>query len=388
MELKPVLVTCLVFFLLSSCKEGSKERQLSSVFTDAEQTDSATQDYDLYEIEESGELICITISGPDTYFEFRGKGFGLQNDLAELYSRHIGVRLRMEVAHDTAEVISRLRKHEADIAAIQLNPAPGTLRCINGWLVNKESTQLHQSINEWYKPEFVTLVQKRTSSPAPVRRTPRPVMLDASAGRICQYDVLLQRHASSIGWDWRLLAAQCYQESAFDPHAVSWAGAQGLMQIMPATAVHLGVKGDIFDPETNIEASVRYLQQLNLTFNDIPGQVARIPYILAAYNGGVNHVRDAMALTRKHGLDDHQWRNVEDFILKLSQPLYYRDPVVTSGYLRGTETHGYVRSIMERWAQYRGQARNYSKASTPAPSKRSKNPTQIRRPDFYPSDPL
>ncbi len=213
-------------------------------------------------------------------------------------------------------------------------------------------------------------------------------MLDASAGRICQYDVLLQRHASSIGWDWRLLAAQCYQESAFDPHAVSWAGAQGLMQIMPATAVHLGVKGDIFDPETNIEASVRYLQQLNLTFNDIPGQVARIPYILAAYNGGVNHVRDAMALTRKHGLDDHQWRNVEDFILKLSQPLYYHDPVVTSGYLRGAETHGYVRSIMERWAQYRGQARNYSKASTPAPSKRSKNPTQIRRPDFYPSDPL
>ena len=344
--------------------------------------DSLSSAYDLRDIEESGELICITLSGPDTYFEFRGKGFGLQNDLAEAYAHQIGARLRMEVAHDTAEILNRLQNREVDIATMQLPSSSGTIRCENGWLVHQEAHQLAQSINDWYSPELVQQFKNRPKTTVAVRRQARPVMLNASTGQICQYDALLQRHAAAIGWDWRLLAAQCYQESAFDPRAISWAGAQGLMQIMPGTAAHLGVTGNIFDPETNIEASVRYLKELNQTFADIPGQSSRIPFILAAYNGGVNHVRDAMALARKNGRNEKAWRDVEPYILHLSEPQYYRDPVVTSGYLRGSETYGYVRNIMDRWGQYCGQARNYSKASTPQPSKHSKHPTQVQRPDL------
>ena len=104
--------------------------------------------YDLRDIEESGELICITLSGPDTYFEFRGKGFGLQNDLAEAYAHQIGARLRMEVAHDTAEILNRLQNREVDIATMQLPSSPGTIRCENGWLVHQEAPQLAQSIND------------------------------------------------------------------------------------------------------------------------------------------------------------------------------------------------------------------------------------------------
>ena len=90
------------------------------------------------------------------------------------------------------------------------------------------------------------------------------------------------------------------------------------MQIMPATAEKLGVNAaDVFDPETNIEASARYIKQLNHQFSDIPGSSVRIPFVLAAYNGGTNHVRDAMALARKNGknasyvfsLGDNVWRN-------------------------------------------------------------------------------
>lgn len=52
------------------------------------------------------------------------------------------------------------------------------------------------------------------------------------------------------------MAAQCYQESGFDPEAVSWAGARGLMQIMPETAVHLGLPADqMHQPEKNISAA-------------------------------------------------------------------------------------------------------------------------------------
>lgn len=288
----------------------------------------------------------------------------------------------MEVAHDTAEVLERLRRRDVDLVAMKLSPAPGTIQCANHWLVSEEAHLLVQSINDWYTPDVLKETPRYSMPNAQVKRTERPVMLDASRGRISQYDALFQRHSAVVGWDWRLLAAQCYQESAFDPRAVSWAGAQGLMQIMPGTAAHLGVNAsDIFDPETNIEAGVRYLKELNQTFSDIRPQSARIPYVLAAYNGGVNHIRDAMALARKHGKSDQLWRDVEPFILLLSQPQYYNDPVVSSGYLRGSETHDYVRAIMDRWMQYRGEARGFSNASVPTPSKNPKRKIDIRRPD-------
>lgn len=290
--------------------------------------------------------------------------------------------MRMEVAHDTLEALRRLMDGEVDILTLDMPPSEGTLRCANHWLVAASQADLSQSIDTWYRPEILEQIKRRPAARHEVRRKARPMMLNASTGQICQYDGLMQQHASTIGWDWRLLAAQCYQESAFDPQAVSWAGAQGLMQIMPATAAHLGVSGDIFDPATNIEASVRYLQQLNQTFSDIPDQSSRIPFILAAYNGGANHVRDAMALTQKNGGNERIWRDVAPYILKLAQPQYYRDPVVKSGYLRGTETHGYVEDILARWADYRGQARNFSKASTPTPAKHQRERTEIRRPDI------
>ena len=367
---------------LASCQP--KDKSTSSVFSTSQAEDSLNAEYDLYEIEESGELIAATLSGPDTYFEFRGRGFGLQHDLAEDFSRYIGVRLRMEVSHDTLELLDRLQRGEVDLIAMKIDPQEGLDSCGPGWLVNKKSELLRQSIAEWYTPEREHQAQTKSQSNSKpmTRRRPRPVMLDAATGQISQYDALLQKYASEIGWDWRLLAAQCYQESAFDPEAVSWAGAQGLMQIMPSTAKILGVdEGNIFDPNTNIKASVQYIRNLNSTFSDIPSGTSRIPYILAAYNGGVNHVRDAMALARKNKRNEKLWRDVEPYILLLSQPQYYNDPVCRAGYLRGSETYNYVRDIMDRWAKYRGQARNHSKASTPAPAQHSKHPTKVQRLD-------
>jgi membrane-bound lytic murein transglycosylase F len=78
-----------------------------------------------------------------------------------------------------------------------------------------------------------------------------------------------------------------------------------------------------------------------------------------------------MALTRKHGGNPQRWRDVATYILLLSDPAYYRDPVVRYGYLRGSETEAYVRLIMERWQQYRGSARSAGASSVPAPSKKS-----------------
>ena len=140
--------------LLSACQER-QERKLSSVFAEEETADSLSDGYGLREIQESGELICITLSGPDTYFEFRGKGFGLQNDLAEQYAQNIGVRMRMEVAHDTLEALRRLMDGEVDILTLDMPPSEGTLRCANHWLVAASQADLSQSIDTWYRPEIL-----------------------------------------------------------------------------------------------------------------------------------------------------------------------------------------------------------------------------------------
>ena len=68
----------------------------------------------------------------------------------------------------------------------------------------------------------------------------------------------------------------------------------------------------------------------------------RMSFTLAGYNGGPFHIRDAMALAKKNGKDPYRWADVSEFVLKLQQPEYYRDPVVKYGYMRGSETVDYV----------------------------------------------
>ena len=83
-------------------------------------------------------------------------------------------------------------------------------------------------------------------------------------GALSPWDDLFKKHASTAGVDWRLLVAQCRQESGFNPTACSWAGACGLMQLMPQTAASLGVPRDkIFDPETNVAAAARLMAKLS-----------------------------------------------------------------------------------------------------------------------------
>ncbi|MGX8695946.1 MAG: transglycosylase SLT domain-containing protein [Prevotella sp.] len=336
------------------------------------------QYYDLHEIQSSGTIIAGTLSGPDTYYEYHGKEMGLQFELAEEFAQSIGVTLQMEISPDTATLLDKLEQGEIDFIALEMPQ----------WKTRTNESLLSDAIAEWWEPERVvrlkTSIDKRSS--VTVRRRMRPVMQDAAHGIISAYDELFRRYSSTAGWDWRLLAAQCYQESGFDPSAVSSMGAQGLMQLMPATAEAMGVSEEQrFDPEKNISAAARYIRKVNQSFADIRDSDERTRFTLAAYNGGVGHVQDAQILARKAGRDHLRWQEVAPYILLLSQPQYYRDPDVRHGYMRGSETEAYVRLIMERWEQYRSRARAYVNGSTPAPAKKSMKDgeykSQVKRPD-------
>ena len=127
------------------------------------------------------------------------------------------------------------------------------------------------------------------------------------------------------------------------------------MQIMPSTADMLGLqRSDIYDPERNVAAAAKYIAQLTKLFSDVQNPTERIKFVLASYNGGHFHIRDAMALARKNGQSPYRWNDVSGFVLRLSQPQYYNDPIVKNGYMRGSETVDYVDRIWSRWLEYRG----------------------------------
>jgi Predicted soluble lytic transglycosylase fused to an ABC-type amino acid-binding protein len=357
--LKPHL---LLLFLLVACT-AKQEKDTSVLFATEEAEADTLQYYDLHEIQSSGTIIAGTLSGPDTYYEYHGNGMGLQYRLAEAFAQSIGVVLQMEISPDTTSLLQKLKQGEIDFIALEMPT----------WQTREDEPLLRGAITEWWKPDRVKQIESTANNTTvTVRRRMRPVMQDASHGIISAFDDLFRRYSSTAGWDWRLLAAMSYQESGFDPQAVSSMGAMGLMQLMPSTADAMGVPRDKrFDPEQNISASTRYIRKVSQSFSDIKDAEERIKFTLAAYNGGVGHVQDAQTLTRKAGRDHQVWQEVAPFILHLSEPRYYRDPDVLNGYMRGSETEAYVRLIMNRWNQYRGSARSYTSGSTPAPARKS-----------------
>jgi membrane-bound lytic murein transglycosylase F len=150
------------------------------------------------------------------------------------------------------------------------------------------------------------------------------------------------------------LASLIYQESQFHPNKTSWAGARGLMQLMPATAEQFGVK-NVSSVEQNVKAGVNYLSWLEkYWFDEIPDSTERIKFILASYNIGQGHIEDARRLAKKFGADQNIWfNNVETFLLNKSKKEFYTDDVVRNGYARGTETVKYVIEIFDRYEHYK-----------------------------------
>ena len=340
-----------LLLLLVSCGSKKQER-IETPWGAIADTIPQDDDFDLDDIQRNGELIALTLTGPETYYDYRGRHLGAQYLLCQRFADKLGVSLRMEVCRDTMEMLQRLADGDADLICYPMTKQG------SGWVVGDDKDDLAQELQAWYRPSMLDEVKKQEAyllSSRSVRRRVFAPMLNRSGGIISHYDAYFQRYAQTIRWDWRLLAAQCYQESCFDPQAKSWAGACGLMQIMPSTADHLGLaRADIYHPEKNIAAAVRYLSELEQSFADVREHSERTKFVLAAYNGGGFHIRDAMALARKYGRNPYHWRDVEPFVLGLQRAEYYNDPVVRNGYMRGSETVDYVRRIHERWKGYRG----------------------------------
>lgn len=177
-------------------------------------------------------------------------------------------------------------------------------------------------------------------------------------GCISPYDSLFRVYSKQIAWDWRLLAAVGYTESAFDRTVVSWAGARGIMQLMPSTAKAYGLDiSNIEDPEENMRVAVCCIRDLQKLFEPLVADTTeRVKFILASYNAGAGHVLDAMELARKYEKEPEVWDgNVEETILWKQNPQFYNDSVCRFGYFRGKQTVAYVAQVEQQYLYYQNK---------------------------------
>lgn len=226
------------------------------------------------------------------------------------------------------------------------------------WAVRKSSPELRKKLNEWIldargSKEYNIIYNKYFKNKKQYRRRVKSELFSITGGKISIYDELIRENSERLSWDWRLLASQVYQESGFNAQTKSWAGAMGLMQVMPRTGQEYGAT-NLYQPEQNLLAGTLYLKFLDSFWKEIPDSSEKIKFILASYNAGQYHVSDARKLAEKNGMDPSIWQgNVDEYMLKLSKRQYFTDPVVKYGYCRGSEPYQYVKEIFERYEHYK-----------------------------------
>ena len=162
--------------------------------------------------------------------------------------------------------------------------------------------------------------------------------------RLPRYRSLFEAAAEDLPFEWEMLAAQAYQESHWDPDAVSATGVRGLMMLTLSTAERVGIE-DRTDPHQSIRGGAAYLDDL---YRRVPETVTgedRLWFALAAYNVGMGHMYDARRLAERLGRNKDSWNDLAETLPLLSDPAYYS--TLRYGYARGHEPVRYVEKIRE-----------------------------------------
>jgi membrane-bound lytic murein transglycosylase F len=303
-----------------------------------ELNDELTQDIDVVEVDESSDRLIQRLSEGQIAFTV------------------------------AAENVAALKTGE--YANLILKPAIGPPQPVV-WAVRRNSPQLLAALNQWLAAKrkvglLAVLYRKYFLDRRGYDTRWLSPYLAAETGTLSPYDDLFREYAKIPGWDWRLVGAQAFQESRFNPRARSWAGAVGLMQIMPATARQLHV--DPSDTRHAVEAACRYLWQFDDYWRQsVADEHERVKFILASYNVGLGHVQDAVRLAKKNGDDATVWQNVAYWLIRKSKRSVYNDPVVRHGFARGTEPVAYVDQILARFENYKEFVKEAPAVTPPSP---------------------
>lgn len=230
------------------------------------------------------------------------------------------------------------------------------------WAVRNNAPDLENKMNQFlYKhfrftedrdrprrSTFLNILRQRYFQEGPqIAQYYNPEWQYQTMGIISPYDEVIKSVSDSMNVDWLMITAMIAQESEFNPNSKSWAGAVGLMQVIPR---FVDVEYEkLYDPVININEGVRIFKEHmdHYAYLDSTNQKA---FSLAAYNAGMGHVADARRLVIDQNKNPNEWENVADALLKLMQRRYYQQ--ARHGFARGIETVQYVDEIMNRYRTY------------------------------------
>ena len=305
------------------------------------------------------------------------KGTAYQQRLMELKDQGIDLAIRLHDDLPTEELIQKVAAEEIDftiahsnIILINRRNFPGVVPTgsINdgmqlGWAVYPKSTELLERINAFLKTikksgKFDAIYNKYYGDTEDFDYVDLEAFHRRLKSRLSRYSPFIKAAAKKHGFDWRLIAAQIYQESHLNPWAKSQAGARGLMQILPDTGRGLGIS-DLFDPVQNINAGVQHLKNLFEHFESVKGK-DRLLIALAAYNIGQGHIQDARKLAEKKGLDPNKWESLSETLPLLQYKKYYKH--AKYGFCRGSEPVRYIKQIMIYYDVLKRQGIEYKTA--------------------------
>ncbi|HEY3446261.1 MAG TPA: transporter substrate-binding domain-containing protein [Myxococcales bacterium] len=223
------------------------------------------------------------------------------------------------------------------------------------WALRQDQPQLKAAVDAFFKKHrgdlFFNMTRNKYFKNPKYMRASGDEQRSDKEGRLSPFDALVKKYSRQYEFDWRLITAQMYQESHFDPTVKSWVGAQGLLQVMPATAKELKIE-NVTEPEAGVHAGVKLLSRYaRLFMSPEVKEKDRMRFALAAYNCGPGHVHDARRLAADLKLNPNKWfGNVEKAMLLLSVPQHAKK--ARSGYCRCEEPVKYVSSIQSRYDNY------------------------------------
>ena len=214
------------------------------------------------------------------------------------------------------------------------------------WVVRKADEGLLKEINLWmatFTPgkEHKALIERFTPNYNPYVRA----LTGDTYKTLSPYDNLFKKYAAQIGWDWRMLTALVWKESAFRIEAISPKGAEGLMQMIPTTASKFSAD-NMLDPEENLKAATAYLKKLTEMFEPYAADSMELmKFALAGYNAGEGRIKDCIALAESKGMPTSTWLEVEAVFPYLRDDSILEDENVRLGKFQGYETMEYIREM-------------------------------------------
>jgi membrane-bound lytic murein transglycosylase F len=302
------------------------------------------------------------------------RGTSYEERLKALKRRGLNIRIVLRDDIPTEELIRQVAEKEIEVTVADSNIAllnrryyphaivagPINEKEYLGWAVHPGAQKLAEQINTFFKTirdngEFAKIYNQYFEAIDTFDYVDFRAYHRRIKSRLPRYKTIIQKTAEKYGFDWRLIAAQIYQESHFNPAAKSHAGAVGLMQLTRNTAESLGVK-KIYNPAENIRAGVNHLKNLYDYYDQATGQ-DRLYLALAAYNIGQGHVWDARRLAKRLNLDPNKWSSLAKTLPMLRFRKYNKN--ARYGYCRGTEPVKYVKQVMIYYDILRRQGIEY-----------------------------